>query len=91
MQRWEYLTLSTTKNYGTTKFFVNGEMQSALKNGNFNQIINQLGGQGWEMVGIGYDGAESTYIFKRVAPSTGGLKKAAAEAAEVAEPTPNGG
>ena len=70
MQKWEYLTLSSSKNYGTTKFFINGELQTALKNGNFNQIMNQLGGQGWEMVGISFDGVENTYVFKRATTKT---------------------
>ena len=80
MQRWEYLTLSSSKNYGTIKFFINGEMQPALKNGNFTQIINQIGGQGWEMVGISFDGAENTYVFKRGAGkvATGQLQEQAA-------------
>ena len=65
MQRWEYLTLESSRNYGTTKYFVNGEMQPALKNGNFTQIINQLGGQGWEMVGISTVGEDQTFVFKR--------------------------
>jgi hypothetical protein len=65
MQRWEYLTLEASKNYGTTKFFVNGEMQTSLKNAEFSTIINQLGGQGWELVGISAMDSTSTYIFKR--------------------------
>jgi len=65
MQRWEYLTLESSKNYGTTKYYVNGELQTALKNADFNVVINQLGGQGWEMVGISTVGNEQTYVFKR--------------------------
>ena len=65
MQRWEYLTLESSKNYGTTKYYVNGEMQPALKNGNFPTIINQLGGQGWELIGISTVGNEQTFVFKR--------------------------
>lgn len=67
MSRWEYLTLASTRNYGTTKYYVNGVQQPTLRNGRFEAIINQLGGQGWELVGISADGNEKTFIFKRMA------------------------
>ena len=65
MQRWEYLTLKSKTNYGTTKFYINDQMQPTLENGRMPQIINQLGGQGWELIGIGDDDGANVYIFKR--------------------------
>lgn len=76
-QRWTYLTLGSSTNYGTTKYYINGEMQPDLKNGNFSEIINTLGSDGWEMVGMGTMGEEQVFIFKRpsdqayVAPKKG--------------------
>lgn len=75
MQRWEYLTLESSKNYGTTKFYVNGEMQPALKNQTLANVINQIGSQGWEMVGIGNDKDAQTYIFKRASNGEAPLPK----------------
>ncbi len=68
MARWEYLTLASTRNYGTTKYYVNGAQQPSLRNGRFEAILNQLGNQGWELVGISADGNEKTFIFKRMCP-----------------------
>ena len=68
MARWDYLTLSSTRNYGTTKYYVNGVQQPTLRNGRFEAIINQLGNQGWELVGMNADGNEKTFIFKRMTP-----------------------
>lgn len=65
LQRWEYLTLQSSSNYGTTKFYINGEMQPDLKNGVFSDIINTLGSDGWEMVGMTAVGSDVTYVFKR--------------------------
>lgn len=64
-QRWEYLTLQSSSNYGTTKYYLNGDMQPDMKNGVFSDIINTLGSDGWELVGISAVGGEATYIFKR--------------------------
>ena len=76
MNRWEYLTLDSSKNYGTTKYYINGEMQPAIKNQPLHMIINQIGGQGWEMVGISAVDDTQTFIFKRAAGvSTGNLKR----------------
>lgn len=77
MQKWEYMTLESSTNYGTTKFFVNGDMQPALKNQPLHEIINQLGWQGWEMVGLTTDGDQKTYIFKRHAEKPPVIKKQA--------------
>ena len=65
MDKWEYMTLDSSSNYGTTKFYINGDMQPALKNEPLHKIINQIGGQGWELIGISSEGPEKTYIFKR--------------------------
>lgn len=65
MDKWEYMTLESHSNYGTTKFYINGDMQPALKNEALHKIINQIGSQGWELVGLSAIGEEKTYIFKR--------------------------
>jgi hypothetical protein len=67
MQRWEYMTLESSKAYGTTKFYVNGEMQPALKNMGLSAVMNQIGNQGWEMVGIAAGSDAQTFVFKRIA------------------------
>jgi hypothetical protein len=64
-QRWEYLTLESSKNYGTTKFYINGEMIPELRNGVFINIVNKIGSDGWELVGISTVGSEQTFVFKR--------------------------
>jgi hypothetical protein len=73
--KWEYLTLQSSANYGTTKFYVNGEMQPALKNQPLATVMNQIGGQGWEMVGVATDKDGHTYIFKRPATRAAELVK----------------
>lgn len=65
IKRWEYLTLESSTNYGTTKYYVNGSMQPPLKNQPLIHVINQIGGQGWEMVGIATTKDGNVYIFKR--------------------------
>ncbi|MFW5748465.1 MAG: J domain-containing protein [Chloroflexota bacterium] len=65
--RWEYLTLRSSRNYGTTKYYVNDVQERDLKNARFSEVINQIGEQGWEMVGIAVVGSDQTYIFKRMA------------------------
>lgn len=68
MQKWEYLTLRASRNYGTVKYYVNDKQQPTLKNGKLPSIINQLGAQGWELIGVNAaDAREQTYIFKRPA------------------------
>lgn len=62
---WEYLTLETTHNYGTTKYYLDGEMISDLRNAPFAAVINHLGGEGWELVGISSGAERAIYIFKR--------------------------
>jgi hypothetical protein len=65
VQKWEYLTLESSRNYGTTKFYVNGTMQPELKNKRLSDVMNMIGTQGWEMVGIATDKDGQTFIFKR--------------------------
>jgi len=65
LQRWEYLILKSKMNYGTTKYYINDQMQPTLKDGSLPQIVNQLGGQGWELVGVNADEGALAYIFKR--------------------------
>jgi hypothetical protein len=67
VQKWEYLTLESSRNYGTTKFYVNGTMQPELKNKRLSDVMNMIGMQGWEMVGIATDKDGQTFIFKRAA------------------------
>ena len=66
MQKWEYLTLKSKTNYGTTKYYINDTMQPTLKDGKFPVILNQLGGQGWDLVGISEADGAQVYIFKRM-------------------------
>ncbi len=75
MQRWEYLTLQSSTNYGTTKFYINGEMQTALKNQPLSSVINQVGAQGWEMVGIASDKDGMVFIFKRASVNGAAIPK----------------
>ncbi|MCU0481940.1 MAG: J domain-containing protein [Anaerolineae bacterium] len=67
-QKWEYLSLLSTRNYGTIKYYINGEQQTHLKNMRLILVLNDLGGQGWEMTGITTDikSGAATYIFKRM-------------------------
>lgn len=67
-QKWEYLTLLSTRNYGTVKYYINGEQQGHLKNIRLIAVLNDMGGQGWEMVGTTTDlkSGSTTYIFKRM-------------------------
>ncbi|MBC8170738.1 MAG: hypothetical protein H7X77_03675 [Anaerolineae bacterium] len=71
MQKWEYLTLETSRNYGVTKFYVNGTMQPELKNKKLVDVMNLIGSQGYEMVGIASDKEGHTFIFKRIAAGAG--------------------
>ncbi|TVR20578.1 MAG: J domain-containing protein [Anaerolineaceae bacterium] len=63
--KWEYLTLKSSRNYGTTKYYINDDQQRELKNAQFSEVINMIGQQGWEMVGISSMGTEQVYVFKR--------------------------
>lgn len=92
IQRWEYLTLESSTNYGTTKYYVNADMQPALKNKPLPEVINTIGAQGWEMVGIATTKDGLVYIFKR--PSIKAPVKPAAapqkpQAAPNSTPTPD--
>lgn len=67
MPKWEYLTLQPSRIYGTTKYYVNSTLQSELKNRKLSEVMNMVGAQGWEMVGISTDKDGTIYIFKREA------------------------
>lgn len=64
---WEYLTLKSSRNYGTTKYYVNDEQFRDWKDARFSFVINEIGKDGWEMVGIATMGSEMTFVFKRPA------------------------
>jgi DnaJ-class molecular chaperone len=67
MNAWDYLTLKSSRNYGTTKYYVNDVQQRELKNARFADVVNMIGTEGWEMVGIASIGNEQIYVFKRMA------------------------
>jgi hypothetical protein len=67
MQKWEYLTVQPSRIYGTTKYYINGTLHSELKNRRLSEVMNIVGAQGWEMVGISTDKDGTNYIFKREA------------------------
>ena len=66
---WEYLTLKSSRNYGTTKYYINDDQQRELKNARLADVMNRIGEQGWEVVGISSVGVEQVYVFKRVGQS----------------------
>ncbi len=63
--QWEYLTLKSSRNYGTTKYYINDDQQRELKNARLADVMNMIGEQGWEIVGISSVGVEQVYVFKR--------------------------
>jgi fructose/tagatose bisphosphate aldolase len=65
-KRWEYMTIETTTNYGVTKYAVNGDMQTALKNAPLHDVVNHFGAQGWELVSLAGDAQSKLYVFKRL-------------------------
>ena len=67
MAAWDYLTLKSSRNYGTTKYYINDVQQRELKNARFADVVNMIGAEGWEMVGIASIGTEQIYVFKRLA------------------------
>jgi hypothetical protein len=72
MQRWEYMTLVAQANYGSVKYHINGELNVNLRNVPLPTVLNQCGGQGWELVGMRQVSQnESMYIFKRPARAAG--------------------
>lgn len=73
MQKWEYLTLESSRNYGKTKYVVNGEQQAELTNERLATVLNKIGRQGWEMIGVSPGGENSQiFVFKRAAVKTTG-------------------
>lgn len=74
MQKWEYLTLESSRNYGKTKYIVNGEQQAELTNEKLAIVLNKVGRQGWELVGMTDAGETNTFVFKREFVRTGMLQ-----------------
>lgn len=67
MQKWEYLTLESSRNYGKTKYIVNNEQQAELTNEKLSVVLNKIGRQGWEMVGVSAGGENGQiFVFKRM-------------------------
>lgn len=64
MQRWEYMTLSHNRHYGRTDYRVNGSKEARLTNKVLADVLNLLGEQGWEFVGM-TDPEEKEMTFKR--------------------------
>lgn len=72
MQKWEYLTLEVSRNYGKTKYIVNSEQQPDLTNEKLAIVLNKIGRQGWELVGMTDAGEGNSFVFKRVYVKTTG-------------------
>ena len=64
MQRWEYMTLASKRHYGRTDYRVNGTKEARLKDKVLADVMNLLGEQGWEFVGI-TNPEEHEFTFKR--------------------------
>lgn len=64
MQRWEYLTMSFNRHYGRTDYRINGIKEPKLKDKMLADVMNLLGAQGWELVGIS-NPEEKEFAFKR--------------------------
>lgn len=64
LQRWEYMTLSHNRHYGRTDYRVNGSKEPRLTNKVLADVMNMLGDQGWEFVGI-TNAEEKEMTFKR--------------------------
>lgn len=73
MQKWEYLTLESSRNYGKTKYIVNSEQQAELTNEKLAVVLNKIGRQGWELVGMSDAGESNTFVFKRTYVKTTGI------------------
>jgi hypothetical protein len=64
MQRWEYMTMSYNRHYGRTDYRINGRKEPKLKDKLLADVMNILGGQGWELVGVS-NPEEHEFTFKR--------------------------
>jgi hypothetical protein len=68
MQKWEYIIAKwvTEFRFGTRSLFINHKKQPLEDEPN---VLNRLGLDGWELVGItddsGNDSDVMTYVFKR--------------------------
>ena len=73
MQKWEYLEITNAYGggglYGKIVSAINSEPTTIGKGGplpEFYAYVNQLGEEGWELVGIDSDGSD--WVFKRPKP-----------------------
>ncbi len=73
MQKWEYIYLAylripspTASNTYSSSWFLNGKAHTLPLDLDFYQYLNQLGSQGWEL--IGFDDVGHAYMFKRPKP-----------------------
>lgn len=64
MTRWEYMTMSYKRHYGRTDYRINGTKEPKLKDKLLADVMNLLGAQGWELVGIS-NPEENEFTFKR--------------------------
>ncbi|MEG4942117.1 hypothetical protein [Microcoleus sp. F4-D5] len=70
MQKWEYLFVDANMYPFGNKLislYVNGEEQRDWKQGSLHLFVNQLGDDGWELVGLSHDSKydQNSLIFKR--------------------------
>ena len=64
LQRWEYMTMSYKRLYGRTDYRINGTKEPQLRDKVLAEVMNLLGSQGWELVGIS-NPEENEFAFKR--------------------------
>ena len=67
MNKWDYLQLSWFTEKGRLRYAVNGDFETDWDHQAMHVVLNNLGGQGWEMVALDY--GEQQAFFKR--PSAG--------------------
>ncbi|MEL7234021.1 MAG: DUF4177 domain-containing protein [Chloroflexota bacterium] len=64
LTRWEYTTMSYKRHYGRTDYRINGVKEPRLKDKVLADVMNLMGSQGWELVGIS-NPEENEFTFKR--------------------------
>lgn len=64
LQRWEYMTMSYNRHYGRTDYRINGTKEPRLRDKVLADVMNLLGDQGWELVGL-TNTEISEFTFKR--------------------------
>jgi hypothetical protein len=64
MTRWEYMTMSFKRHYGRTDNRINGTKEPKLKDKVLADVMNLMGNQGWELIGIS-NPEENEFAFKR--------------------------